>query len=369
MSENKRGTIIEVHISDIHFGAFDPKVQYNILREQFLDKINQLPRIDLISIDGDLFDRKFLANSEPILYANTFVQDVVNIAKSRNATTIILAGTPSHDSNQERLYYHYLEDPTIDVRIVDTIKFETVNGCRILCIPELHSVDESVYQNVFFNSGWYDEAFIHGTYQGAAMSRPTERLFTASDFIYLTGPAISGHVHTGGCFNGFYYYNGCPYRWRFGEEEDKGFLILAHDLDTGLHYVQFEKIESFRYDTIYLDELLSNDPREIVEYINKRQIEEGIDYIKVRFRVPVDGSNKTIINNYFRNNNRTKVEFMDIEELEEHRKQELLETETRYSYLMDPKISDMERFVRYINESEGNEFITVEKLTELLKEI
>ena len=71
-------------------------------------------------------------------------------------------------------------------------------------------------------------------------------------------------------------------------------------------------------------------------------------------------------------NNRTpltKVEFMDIEELEEHRKQELLETETKYSYLMDSKISDMERFVRYINESEGNEFITVEKLTELLKEL
>ena len=60
---------------------------------------------------------------------------------------------------------------------------------------------------------------------------------------------------------------------------------------------------------------------------------------------------------------------MDIEELEEHRKQELLETETKYSYLMDSKISDMERLVRYINESEGNEFITVEKLTELLKEI
>ena len=46
----KRGTLTEVHISDIHFGAFDPKVQYNILKEQFLDKINQLPRIDLISI-------------------------------------------------------------------------------------------------------------------------------------------------------------------------------------------------------------------------------------------------------------------------------------------------------------------------------
>jgi len=366
---NSRGTLIEVHISDIHFGAFEPSIQYNILKEQFLNKIAELPKIDIISIDGDLFDRKFLANSEPVLYANMFVQDVINLSKARNATTVILAGTPSHDCNQERLFYHYLDDKTIDVRIVDTIRFETIKGCRILCIPELHSVDESVYQEVFFNSGWYDEAFIHGTYDGAAMPRSTERVLTAGDFIYLTGPAISGHVHQGGCFNGFYYYNGCPYRWKFGEEDDKGFLILAHDLDSGLHYVQFEKIESFRYDTIYLDEIISNDPKDIIEYINNRQRNDGIDFIKVRIRYPVESSNKTIINNYYRNNSRTKVEFVDSDEIEAARKEEILKTETQYSYLLDNSISDMERFVRYINESEGNEFITVEKLTELLKEI
>ena len=37
----KRGSLIEVHIADIHFGVIDPKVQYTILLEQFINKINR----------------------------------------------------------------------------------------------------------------------------------------------------------------------------------------------------------------------------------------------------------------------------------------------------------------------------------------
>ena len=32
-------TLIEVHIADIHFGAFDPSEQYKILKEQFISKL------------------------------------------------------------------------------------------------------------------------------------------------------------------------------------------------------------------------------------------------------------------------------------------------------------------------------------------
>ena len=35
----QRGLLYEVHISDLHFGTVNPKVEYEILKEQFIDKI------------------------------------------------------------------------------------------------------------------------------------------------------------------------------------------------------------------------------------------------------------------------------------------------------------------------------------------
>lgn len=365
-----RGILNEVHIADLHFGAFNPQTQYQILQEQFLLPISQIPKLDVIVVDGDTFDHKTMSNSDASMFASIFVDNLVQLAKSKNATLVLLHGTYSHDFDQLKLFYHYLEDKEVDIRIVTTIKFEMIKGAKILCIPELYGVDESVYQKYFFESGWYDEAFVHGTFKGAVYGDNVGagRLLTPEDFIYCKGVAIAGHVHKSSCFNGFFYYCGCPYRWKFGEEEDKGYLLLCHDLDTQIHYVQFQRIESFRYDTIYLDQLISEDPKQIIDYINKLKIEQGIDFIKVRFRVPVPGYNKTIINNYYRNNSNVNIEFMDIKEAEEKRKEEQIKQNSQYSYLIDNTISDFERFVRYVNESEGEQFITVEKLKELLSE-
>lgn len=368
--EINRGMLIQVHIADIHFGAFDPKTQYQILCEQFLTPISQLPKLDVIVIDGDLFDHKVMSNSDVAMYATMFVDQLVNLARSKNSTLVILSGTYSHDYDQLKLFYHYMEDKTVDVRIITTIKFEYIKGARVLCIPELYGLDESVYQKFFFHSGYYDEAFIHGTYQGSVYGDTVGagRLLTEKDFTLCTGVAISGHVHKSGCFNGFYYYCGCPYRWKFGEEEDKGFLILGHDLDTQYHYVEFMKIESFRYDTIFLDQLISEDPKEIIDYINQLKQEQGIDYIKVKFRYPITGYNKTVINNYYRTNPYVTPDFSETKK-DELKKQEVLDDQNiQYSYLMDKDMNDFDRFVKYVNDNEGCEFITVQKLNELLSE-
>ena len=368
-----RGTLIEVHLADLHFGAFNPETQFNILMEQVYNKIITLPKIDIISIDGDIFDHKVMSNSDVVLYATRFIDYLVNLCRDKNATLVILAGTYSHDFDQLKLFYHYMDKNTnsnTDVIVITHMQFEIIKGARILMIPELNGVSEDIYRRFFFESGYYDEAFVHGTFEGSVYGNLTSgssRLLTANDFIYCKGVAISGHVHKPGCFQGFYYYCGCPYRWKFGEEEEKGFLILAHDLDTQIHYVDFEPVKSFRYITIYLDELVSEDPKKICDYINTIRVNEGIDYIKVKFRVPVPGYNKTIISNYYRNNPTTFVEFLAQEEIEK-KKQELELANTKYDYLIDNSISDLDRFVRYVNESEGCEFITVQKLTELLND-
>lgn len=365
-----RGTLIQAHIADLHFGAFNPQQQFNILKEQVLSKLWLIPKLDIIVIDGDIFDHKVMSNSDATMYACSFVDQLVNIARAKNSTLVILHGTYSHDYDQLKIFYHYMQDKTVDVRVITNIQFEYIKGAKILCIPELYGLDESIYRHMFFESGWYDEAFVHGTFKGAVYGDNVGngRLLTPEDFKYCKGVVIAGHVHKSGCFNGFFYYCGCPYRWKFGEEEEKGFLLLAHDLDTQIHHVQFEPITSFRYDTIYLDTLVSEDPKKIIDYINRLKVEQGIDFIKVRFRIPIPGYNRTIINNYYRNNSNTFVEFMDIKDVEEQKREEQIKQNSQYNYLMDKGISDFERFVRYVNESEGCEFITVQKLTEILNE-
>jgi hypothetical protein len=369
-SNTLRGMLIEVHLADLHFGAFDPQKQYEILMNQVYSRLVEMPKIDIISIDGDIFDHKVMSNSDTALYATKFIDHLVYISKIKQSTLVILAGTYSHDFDQLKLFYHYMNRDTndgLDIRIITDIQFEYIKGARILMIPELNGVDESVYQKYFFNSGWYDEAFVHGTFEGSVYGNLTSgnsRLLTPHDFIYCKGVAISGHVHKAGCFNGFYYYCGCPYRWKFGEEEAKGFLILLHDLDTQIHYVGFQEISSYRYDTIYVDELLSEDPKVICDYINERKAKDGIDYIKVKFRVPVSNYNKNIINSYYRNNGTTYVEFSQSEEDAKREKESFSSSE--YNYLVDNSISDIERFVRYVNDNEGCQFISVEELTKIL---
>ena len=88
--QNKvRGSLIEIHLADLHFGAFDPAKQYAILMDQVYTKIEALPKVDIISIDGDIFDHKVMSNSDTALYATKFIDQLVHLSKQKNATLVI----------------------------------------------------------------------------------------------------------------------------------------------------------------------------------------------------------------------------------------------------------------------------------------
>ena len=366
----QRGLLYEVHIADLHFGTVPPKVEYEILHEQFINKIITMPKIDIISIAGDLFDHKLLSSSDAVLYASLFIDELCDIARRFNATLILIDGTPSHDCGQLKLFYHYLNDPTLDIRIVSSLQYIYTHGATILCIPELHGVDESVYQE-FLNNNYYDQAIGHMTFKGSVYGNNvgTGRLFCIEDFLRCYGPIISGHVHKPGCFDKHFYYCGSPMRYKFGEEEPKGFLISIIDLDNHTYYTNFEEITSFRYDTIELDDIISNDPKQVIDYIDDLKKNKGIDYLKVKFRYAIDGSSKTIITNFYRNRNDVKLEFIDVqEEVAKKLEEEQREQATKYAFITDNKLSDYEKFVQYVNIQEGYDFITVDALKQILAE-
>ena len=59
-----KGTLITAHVSDLHFPVMDPYKQYSILEDQFLQKIEKMPRLDLVCVNGDLFDHKVQTSSD-----------------------------------------------------------------------------------------------------------------------------------------------------------------------------------------------------------------------------------------------------------------------------------------------------------------
>lgn len=364
-----RGNRIIVSTADLHFGSIDPKITYQILKEQFIDKITLLPKLDIIVIAGDIWERKYMANSDPIVYATLFMGEVMQISKQKNASVIVIMGTREHDADQLRLFYHYRNNPEYDIYIAEQLQFVYTKGMRILCIPELYGIPEEEYDAVL-NHSFYDMALMHGTIKGSVYGDNVKegRLFTIDDFKYCNGPIISGHIHTGGCFDRDFYYTGSPIRYKFGEENTKGFLILLYNLDTRQYYMHLEPIESFRYDTISLDRLVLSDPKEIIDYINDLKEKENIDYLRIEIPQSYSQENSEILKNYFRNRQDIKFKIdrnKKTDEVIENKESELYD---KYNYIFDHNLSEFEILARYINDKEGYVIVEADTIKKLLEE-
>lgn len=364
---------VEAHISDLHFGVIEPLTEYKILTEQFLNYIDSMNVLDIVSINGDIFDHKLMANSDAIMYTMYFVQNLINICSKKNATLILISGTGSHDAGQLKLFAP-LVGANCDIRIVLETQFIFVKGKKILCIPEDYNRGEEYYDTFLNKSGYYDSCYMHGTFAGAIFGKNErdlnsnrEPVFDIDDFGGCRGPIIAGHVHKNSVYKNHFYYCGSPIRWCFGEEEDKGFLILLHNLRTRQYLVHLEPIHSFRYDTINLDHLLNGDPKAIIDYImNLKQ--NGIDYVRVKF-TKQDTEKITLIKNYFQNKRDVKI----VTDFEKERiKENLRDMDNQYQqydYLFDKNISTQEKLVQYINQVEGSTIWTVESLATFIDEI
>lgn len=361
-----------VSIADIHFGTLDPLYTYTQLKKQVLDRLVNLD-FDIFAICGDLFDARYMSNNPIVSYAILFINDLVQLCASRNASLIIIEGTQSHDNGQLSLFYHYAQDPMLDVRIVEEISFEYVKGLKILCIPEKYGIPESEYQKAFFENGRYDLCLLHGTYKNsyrgseiATLKSNHAPVFSMNVFENCAGPILMGHYHKAGCYEQYAYYNGSPLRFSFGEEEDKGFLVTLYNPHNRRHYTELIPIDSYIYHTVNINHLLNRDPKEIIDWIKNEKEKNGIDFLRVQFNNP--GENMNIVRNYFRTSNHIKLDELDKKDRQmQEVDQTILEQNKQYSYILDNSIDDYSKFVMYVNQNEGYDFISTDELIKLLE--
>ena len=200
------------------------------------------------------------------------------------------------------------------------------------------------------------------------LDSPKSPVFDINSFARCNGPILCGHVHVQGCFQNHIYYSGSPLRWKFGEEQEKGFLVLLYDKPTHQYSVQFQPVKSFRYDTINLDEMINADPKTIINHIMNLK-NSGIDFIKVRFKNATTSTDA--VKQYFSTKNHNIIiDVQDsgfIESMKENQKNN--NKFAKYDYIFDPNLSEYEIFAKYVNQSKGEEFITYDELIKILTEV
>lgn len=362
---------IEAHISDLHFGTVDPSTEYKILNEQFLNYLEMMNVLDIVSINGDIFDHKFMASSDAIIYAINFIQRLIDICRRKHSTIILINGTASHDSEQLKLFTSFLS--FCDMRIIFETQFIYVKGKKILCIPEMYNMGEKYYNKFLVYDGLYDACYMHGTFKGAIagknerdLNSTREPVFDIEDFGNCKGPIIAGHVHIHNCYKKDFYYCGSPIRYRYGEEEPKGFIILLHNIKSRKYLVHFEEIKSFRYDTINLDDMINSDPRFIVDYIKKLN-NEGIDHIRII--ITKNSKNIEILKNFYRNRSDIKIETRFEDEKIKQELEDMNSQYKQYDYLFDNNLTPQQKLVEYINQQEGKQYWTLQTFTDFMSYI
>ena len=329
--------------------------------------------LDIVSINGDIFDHKFMASSEAVIYAINFIQRLIDICKRKNTTIILISGTGSHDADQLKLFTPFLNQGC-NIYIIFEAQFIYVKGKRILCVPEMYNMGKKYYEDLMYFDGLYDSCYMHGSFVGAVIGKNQrdldsnrEPVFDMEDFRCCLGPIISGHNHVNSIYKKHFHYCGSPIRWCFGEENDKGFLILIHNIHTRQYIVHLEPIYSFIYSTINLDDILNTDPQNIIHHIENLK-NNGIDKLRVIF-TKNDVEKIALIKNYFHNKRDIKIK-TDFELTNIEEKLEEMNTQfTQYSYLFDKNLSATEKLVQYINQEENSTIWTAESLTKFIKEL
>lgn len=145
---------------------------------------------------------------------------------------------------------------------------------------------------------------------------------------------------------------------------------MSYNMNTRQYYLDYEEIISDTYKTISLETLINNDPIETINYIRNLKAIEGINYIRVKFNSAIPGSSRMAMNDNFRNDDSVTLEFFSPErEIARQAEEKIKEDGEKFAFLMDPKLTDEQKFVMWVNyQKNDDKFLTVEELEAMLKE-
>jgi hypothetical protein len=259
--------ISSLYIGDIHFGISQTPHLYDELMS-IIPKTIVEKKIKIVFIPGDYFDKELVGSHK--FYATKFFAELASICNENNVILRMVKGTKSHDQNQLVGFFGSTTTllPDLDFKIINTVEEEELFDLKILYIPEEEVLDQIEYYdpyrkksyNIIVGHGTWDfvdrASFLLGNNAIDRIASPVHLVEEWEDTV-KNGFCVFGHIHNGPRHKNKFFYTGSFSRWKYGEEEPKGFLISEIDNETFEYRLEFvENSMAPRYDTAAFETII-----------------------------------------------------------------------------------------------------------------
>lgn len=361
-------------ISDIHVGAMDLETLYNEYTELFINRIKKDNKLDFVIVCGDFFDHKFYLNDNAAKMSYKMLKDLIEVCKDKDIPLRFVYGTESHECNQyDIMNVMKLYD---NVKVIKFVSDEELlPGLNILYLPEEHVNDmDEYYSKYLSNYDKYDYVFGHGVIREVMTDlsvhidnksddkRKKTKVFTTKELDNICkGEVYFGHYHINIETDDKFFSIGSFSRWRYGEEERKGFYIVECNSDKERYSHEYiENTLAKDYKTIrigYNNEVFTNEDRlkESIDGFNNMIKREAYDNIRVVFNIPsnIEHPESTInyIKETLKKSDKIKVEIVNgyIDEKRKIQKEKVNETNQLYSFIFDKNLPLEDKTSKFIS--------------------
>jgi len=361
-------------ISDIHVGAMDLNTLYNEYTELFINRIKKDSKLDFVIVCGDFFDHKFYLNDNSAKMSYKMLKDLIEVCKDKDIPLRFIYGTESHECNQY--------DIMNVMKIYDNVKVikfvseeELLPDLNILYLPEEHvnNIDE-YYTKYLSNYNKYDYVFGHGVIREVMTDlsvhidnksddkRKRTKVFNTKELDKICkGEVYFGHYHINIETDDKFFSIGSFSRWKYGEEERKGFYEIEYNIDKEKYsHKHIENTLAKDYKTIrigYNNEVFTNEDKlkESIDGFNNMIKREAYDNIRVIFNIPSDIEQPESTINYIKEtlkkNDNIKVEIVNgyIDEKRKLQKEKVNETNQLYSFIFDKNLPLEDKTSKFIS--------------------
>lgn len=268
-------------LSDIHLG--NRKVSTDLIIESCWDIIERSGGRDLdgIAIPGDLFDRSLPLGSPESMSSIRFVRRLCEYCLSGAIGLAILKGTPSHERGQSALIESLVDlKDNKNIIYIDHVCIREWIGLIVLFVPD--EADPTASQTfvrvkgILSDSGIdkVDLTLMHGLF-GYQIPIESKRDHDEMSYINIcSGPIVIGHDHEPKTFSHKgkkkIITPGSVHRLRFGEEHDKGGVLLSIEKDR-YSFVMIRNTKTILFNTIKTKGLRAEDVVKSIHEMCKNQ--------------------------------------------------------------------------------------------------
>ena len=367
-------------IGDIHFGYYPAELLY----KEFKLVINNITKdIDVVFIAGDYFDTKLSLSSKHSIYAIKTFCDILDKCEQTNTKLRMIRGTASHDPENQLVNLSSIaKSSKVDFKLYLTVgEEELFPDFNVLYVPEEYMENKDEYYKEFFNKK-YQCIIGHGMFEetnyvtNKTLNMKKYPVFNSA-FIekICDGPIIFGHIHKSQKIRNRIMYTGSFTRSRYGEEEDKGFIISTYETEnnsTDFKFIANDKATKF--DTVSIldtSEIFSLLLNEQIQFIKDMISTYKKDKLRIKINIPKNYDNTKVfidsVTTVFGNMENVDIVIMDnTKEETKHKTKEIVDKlMLKYNFIFDKSISYEEKIQQFIYNKKG-EKIDLENIRKII---